>query len=333
MCIAIYSMKGNDIPCEKYLKTSFEHNDDGAGFAFNTDDNRVRIVKGLMTWDSFKDTFYEYDQKYNFKDRGVLIHFRITTHGGTCPECCHPFPVVSDIGSMHKLEYTADYACIHNGIISLTSFEAHRRDKTSDTMVFVEKYLSKIATNKNWFDNKNNYELIYDMIDSKMAVIDGRGVVHSTYGFTQDEDGNYYSNTTYKEPKVKTFVPYSSGWDYCGYSGYGYYDGDTDSWLSKWKGFRKLAKGESVYFDEGVIEDYNEEDDFDYLIDREGMIFVVFKNDLKKGYSYHRDAEALFCGRGSFINSSTYKELNFKGDLYLLRENVYMDDAVEEVEV
>ena len=48
MCIAIASPKNNPIPTYDILKTCFRNNDDGAGFAFNTDDNQVKIVKGFM---------------------------------------------------------------------------------------------------------------------------------------------------------------------------------------------------------------------------------------------------------------------------------------------
>lgn len=220
MCIAIYSPLGNQVPNEENLKRSFEHNSDGAGFAFNTDKNNVQILKGYMTWDAFWKAFQKYDRKYDFKNRGVLIHFRITTHGGTNAECCHPFPLVADEGFMKKTKVRSDYAVIHNGIIDITSRDTHKRDKMSDTMVFIEKYLSKIATNKKWFKNDTNFELIYDMIDSKMAILNGYGNIKSTQGFTKDEeDGNYYSNTSYKEARVYN---YYSGINY----GTNYYKGN-----------------------------------------------------------------------------------------------------------
>ena len=206
MCIAIYSPKNNDLPSEAYLKASFISNPDGAGFAFNTDDGRVQIVKGLMKYKDFIRTFNEYDKKYNLKKRGVLIHFRITTHGGTNPECTHPFPLTSDPETLRKTTVTAEYAVIHNGIISLTSTEAYKAVKMSDTMVFIAKYLSRLASFNNWFEEAETFPLIYDLIDSKMAILRGDGEIKSTAGFTKDEDGNYYSNMTYKEERKKTYT-------------------------------------------------------------------------------------------------------------------------------
>ena len=92
MCLAILKLKGNDVPTDDILKTCFRNNSDGAGLAFNNDYGKVQIVKGFMDFDSFITAFHEYDRKYCFKNRAVLIHFRITTHGGTSKGNCHPFP-------------------------------------------------------------------------------------------------------------------------------------------------------------------------------------------------------------------------------------------------
>lgn len=225
MCIAIYKRIGNQLPKEEYLKNCWENNPDGAGFAFNTRDGRVKIVKGLMTWESFKSTLDEYTKKEDLVNRGMLIHFRIETHGGVCPECTHPFPITSDEAYLQKPVSVCEYAVIHNGIISLTSATARTKTKMSDTMVFVQKYLSKLAKNKRWFDLKSNWELIYDMIDSKMACLNGKGEIMATYGFDEGDDHNFYSNTTYKWARTKTY-----SYDYRGlkpYDGYGgWYDDD-----------------------------------------------------------------------------------------------------------
>ena len=95
MCIAIYSLKGTDIPREDILKTCFLNNPDGAGFAFNKG-GKVHIVKGFMDYKGFISAFKKYDAEFGFKQRGVLIHFRIATHGGVNVGCCHPFPISSN---------------------------------------------------------------------------------------------------------------------------------------------------------------------------------------------------------------------------------------------
>ncbi len=310
MCIAIYSPIGTETPKESYLRTSFTNNPDGAGFAFNTDDGRVKILKGFMTWESFIETYNKYKIQYDFKNRGVLIHFRITTHGGTVPECTHPFPISSDAGTLQKLSQTSEYAVIHNGIISLTGTEAHKLNHMSDTMVYISKYLSKMATYPDWFSNPVTFELIYDMIDSKMAILRGDGTIKATYGFTEDaEDHNFYSNNTYKETRVKYVYPAVANSQH-GYPYYGGYDYDDDDYYYRgyydkaygnYKDYRdKGAKGkekdkskpttytaiELAKLEVGDIIDcgswaYTVADDEVYFVDRHGCVYMMETRDFE----------------------------------------------------
>lgn len=247
MCIAITSPIGVSIPTDDILKTCFRNNDDGAGFAFNTDNNKVQIVKGFMDFDSFIAAIHEYDKKYGFKDRGVLIHFRITTHGGTKPNNCHPFPISNNPKHLKKLKITSNYAVVHNGIIRLC---ADSKNELSDTMLFIKDYLSKLNSNKDWFHNKNNINLIEQLIGSKMAILNADGKILATSGFHKGEDGNYYSNYSYQE------------YDY-GIYRYGFFD---DGWYSDYYSYAnegqhemplmELKRGECIYYDDGTTEEY-----------------------------------------------------------------------------
>lgn len=314
MCIAIYSPKGVKPPIESFLQKAFENNPDGAGFAFNTNHGTVKIVKGMMDWESFIAKFQMYDKKFNFQDRGLLLHFRITTHGGTSPECCHPFPISSDEGILHKIEYESPYAVIHNGIISLTSYDAKTKQKMSDTMVFISKYLSRLATNRGWFDNPENFELIYDMIDSKMAILNGKGEIKSTYGFTKDEDGNYYSNTSYKEERHKNLLSYGA-YDY---SALGYYseyewadrylDSDSKPTIIP---MHRIKPGEIVIMEDG--EEISFENDFDYYVTEYDEVFMGGK--LKTNYFASDKDYPCFIGYGTVMTSS-YQNVKFRGDFY-----------------
>lgn len=327
MCIAIYSPKGTKVPCEEYLHTSFIHNDDGAGFAFNTDNRDVQIVKGLMTWNDFINTFRRYDNEYNFEKRGVLIHFRITTHGGTNKECCHPFPLTSDIASMRKPVCHSRYAVIHNGIIQLTSFEARSADKCSDTMMFISKYLSKIATNQGWFKNKTNWELIYDLADSKIAVLNGYGEIRSTAGFTQDADGNWYSNSSYKEARVTTsLTPYRWGawdddvWDdYGDYGRYDYgYNKPSNYNVKKYTYLMRLRPGEFIWT---VDDDYLEADDeWGLYVDESDAIFVQdTKYEIASDSGINQVIHPAYWGDAMGVYSGeTGLEIEFRKDAFAM---------------
>ena len=256
MCIAIAKPIGVEIPNDDILTNCFNNNPDGAGFAFNHN-NEVIIRKGYMKLKDFLDAFHKYDEKFNFKNRGVLIHTRITTHGGTNPQMCHPFPINSDEGALKKIEYCSPFAIVHNGIISLTSSEATKKKDMSDTAIFVQKYLTKIAKNKNWFNNKANIELIEELIDSKMAVLNGNGKIIMTSGFTED-NGIFYSNSSYKESRYKKVY----NWDWYDDYSYDYGYGDyltANGFVSDGKGGWIKSKDDKKVVVPKSVNDLNED--------------------------------------------------------------------------
>ena len=298
MCIAIAKPIGVDIPNDEILTNCFNNNPDGAGFAFNHN-NEVIIRKGYMKLKDFLDAFHKYDEKFGFKNRGVLIHTRITTHGGTNPQMCHPFPINSDEGALKKIEYVSPYAVIHNGIISLTSSEATKKKDMSDTAIFIQKYLTKIAKNKNWFYNTTNMELIYELIDSKMAILNGKGKIAMTSGFTED-NGIFYSNSSYKENRyTKIYSSWYDDYDDYNYS-YGYKDylianGFTSDGKGGWMktdnkkspktlndvkddrnyiGLMALQKGETLVYADGTTDEYC--DDYVFFVDDNNEVYVSF---------------------------------------------------------
>lgn len=298
MCIAIAKPIGVDIPNDDILTNCFKNNPDGAGFAFNHN-NEVVIRKGYMKLKDFLDAFHKYDKKFNFKNRGVLIHTRITTHGGTNPQMCHPFPINSDEGALKKIEYCSPFAIVHNGIISLTSSEATRKKDMSDTAIFVQKYLTKIAKNKNWFNNKANIELVEELIDSKMAVLNGNGKIIMTSGFTED-NGVFYSNSSYKENRYKKMYNWDWYDDYDYDYGYGDYlaakgfvsDGkggwikpkddikvvepkSTNDINEDYIGLMMLQKGETLVYADTTTDEYCE--DIVFFVDNENNVYVSFE--------------------------------------------------------
>lgn len=272
MCIAIFSPLGTKIPSDVFLKNSWLNNPDGGGFAFNLN-GRVRIQKGYMHFHEFVNALHEADEKYDLTKRGVLIHARIATHGGVTPECCHPFPLVGDLGMMKKLKSTCDYAVVHNGIISLTSSLANKNSGASDTMLFIDKYMSKIASNKAWFNNSTNMELIYDLADSKIAVLDGNGNIKSTPGFTKGPDGNYYSNTSYNYSSSYTY--YNTAWDDYVYDGKTYVEPNKLSYRE----FMRIKNTHKVYIEDSRQVCYGDETgkycDM-YLIDKNNNLYESY---------------------------------------------------------
>ena len=340
MCIAIAKPIGVDIPNDDILTNCFKNNPDGAGFAFNHN-NEVIIRKGYMKLKDFLDAFHKYDKKFNFKNRGVLIHTRITTHGGTNPQMCHPFPINSDEGALKKIEYCSPFAIVHNGIISLTSSEATRKKDMSDTAIFVQKYLTKIAKNKNWFNYKANIELVEELIDSKMAVLNGNGKIIMTSGFTED-NGVFYSNSSYKENRYKKVYNWDWYDDYDYDYGYGDYlaakgfvsDGkggwikpedDTKVVVPKsvndinedYIGLMMLQKGETLVYADTTTDEYCE--DIVFFVDDENNVYVSFNPDDREYFEVITPLE--YYGEG-VIYTSALQPKEFKPTHYTSIENI-----------
>lgn len=278
MCIAIAKPHGIAIPSKKILETCWKNNPDGAGFAFN-DNGKVVIHKGFMDFTSFYTDFEQCNKIYNFKNRGVLIHFRIATHGAVNGAMTHPFPIHADEGALSKPVFRSNYAVIHNGIISLTSSNAQKSQGLSDTAIFIRDYLEKIARNKKWFTNEANISLIEQLIESsKMAILRWDGQIIKTKGF-HDKDGIFYSNTSYTDEWGCRSL-YSGYYSNC----YNYDFGYDKSYGKKYHGTKFLAHEQKIplmAITEGETlqtPEYSqtmEENDCYYYIDDKGYIYTA----------------------------------------------------------
>lgn len=309
MCIAIAKKIGVELPSEAILKNCFDNNDDGAGFAFAYN-GTVYIRKGHMTFDAFMNDLRYCEKRYDLKECGMLMHFRIATHGGVCKEMTHPFPLISDTAALGKPLMACSYAIVHNGIISLTSDVAHKEHGVSDTAVFVRDYLSLIAQNRQWFKRKANIELIEKLIGSKMAILNNRGEIINTSGFVED-NGVLYSNTTYKTARVTR--------SYYGGEYYGSYGSSYSSYSSKSSKDKQYCgscgstplmrciKGDTVITDS--IEEYiNSEKNCMYYISQDGCVYYRVEENVDydgyEDYASYSDylASYEFVGMGSFID-------------------------------
>ena len=204
MCIAIVSPAGVKCPTLDTLKTCFLNNDDGAGWAYPLPNGRgVKIMKGFMTWKDFSNAWTEFGKHYDTEALPLLIHFRISTGAGVVPSMTHPFPINYDDGALQKITYVSDYAVIHNGIISCVGYN-ERPKHLSDTAVFCKEYLPlMVKMSPDWLHHDETMQLIHKMIDSKMAIMDKTGFINMTEGF-EEWEGNFYSNTTYKENRYRS---------------------------------------------------------------------------------------------------------------------------------
>lgn len=214
MCIIVYKPTGELCPSWKTLKNCFNNNPDGCGFMYAEND-AVHIHKGFMSWKKFKTAFKPLKNRV---DIPIVMHFRITTNGGTIPQNTHPFPLSENIGDLRSLDFDCEVGIAHNGIIKMTANATHE----SDTMEFIRKYAGLIVSSPTWYYNVNANRALAELIGSKMLVLskDGHGEIVGD-GWVH-ENGVWYSNSTFN---ASTWTRYLGDWGY----GYGEYERPTVS--------------------------------------------------------------------------------------------------------
>lgn len=190
MCIAIACPAGKVIE-DAILKECFKNNKDGCGFAYiNEDYTGIRRLKIKKTMD-FDIFLRQYHRAVLVNPNSpFLIHFRIATHGTVDKFNCHPFKINDDM------------VFIHNGIISGVG----KCQKKSDTQLFNDIILKELPDD--WQYNAAITALIENFIGfSKLVTLDTEGnMIIFNEGKGYWEDGVWYSNLSYKKPKV-TYYP------------------------------------------------------------------------------------------------------------------------------
>ena len=221
MCIICLKVAGMEMPSAQYISNMFGRNDDGAGFAV-ADGDCVRIRKGFMTLDEFNDAIRE---EGDLTNKSVIMHFRITTHGGTSKECCHPFPLSDDLDELRALEIRAPFAVAHNGVIP----NMDTSNGCSDTMAYIRDILYPLSKLGSVMDDENISQVMFATLNSKMAIMNPAGRIVYWGDFEVGDDGLLYSNTSFKYP-APTYKP--SVWSYSSYGSYStpYAGWDDDDW-------------------------------------------------------------------------------------------------------
>lgn len=214
MCIIAAKSAGVKFPSDEILYNMWSRNNDGAGFMF-AHDGKVNIEKGFMKYADFKARIDELKTVFDLDALPMVLHFRITTHGGTKPENCHPFPISDSVGMLSKLKLSTDIGVAHNGIIHITP-----RKGISDTMEYIASQLYPLKRmNSKFYKDKWAMQLVANAIDSKMAILNKEGNIY-TIGEFIESDGVMYSNSSYE------------GWKH--FKDYYYGTDEDESWNCGW---------------------------------------------------------------------------------------------------
>jgi predicted glutamine amidotransferase len=213
MCIIVYKPAGVSLPSDDILYNCFINNPDGAGLMFPKG-NEVVIRKGFMSYNALIEDIntVQNEMHSSLKTLEMVLHFRHATHGNICPQNCHPFPCVSNIKDLKKLNISTSIGIAHNGIIDFCTAHSYssykqKQSKISDTQVFVRDYLSKL-TDKELF-NSVIQGLIFEATNSKFAVMTAKKT--ELIGSFIKHRGVFYSNSSYEY----SFCWEESAFDFC----------------------------------------------------------------------------------------------------------------------
>lgn len=194
MCIIAIKPAGIKMPTTTTIENMWHNNSDGAGLMYATG-KTVHIEKGFMTLKSFKAALKRLEESIDVTNAPIVLHFRITTHGGTSPGNTHPFPVTEKLPLLQMKKCRAPLAVAHNGIIDI---KPSRKD-VSDTMEYIINQLAPLyQLKKDFYKEAAGKKLVYNAIKSKMVFLDSAGNIETVGDFITGDDGILYSNASYK---------------------------------------------------------------------------------------------------------------------------------------
>lgn len=288
MCIIAAKPAGVAMPSRDTIRTMWDGNRDGAGLMY-LEGGKVTIEKGFMTYKSFAKKLDQLEKRLDLTRTPVVMHFRITTHGGTKPENCHPFPITDSIGALKKLTSRTDIGVAHNGIIHIIP-----RSGISDTMEYIASQLAPLKRAlPRFYENKNAMLLVKNAIDSKMAFLTKEGKIYTVGDFVTD-NGVLYSNRSYIKSSLRyrdlgswnCYADFEDDWG--DFQGIGYDDVKCLMWLDE----SDYLKSEDGSLIEGL----------DFLIDESGKVYE---------YDYNSDAAFLVEGMTAYTEAGTPKHFDF----------------------
>lgn len=280
MCIIAISEIGHALPDAETRRIMWENNPDGAGFMYARN-GKVHIRKGFMTYDEFEDAIANLD--FDPADVQFMMHFRIGTHGGNTPQNTHPFPVTRRVKPMQELKYDCDLAFMHNGIINSVKMI---KKSISDTMEYGRQILADLYSLDNKFYKRPSLQMLIEesINNSRMVFLNGKGEIVKLGTWVEGEDGNTYSNTTYKDWRKKV---------------YDYSKWDDERW-NNWKtgGTRYTTEGYDYAEDKKYIGNSCEyEDEIVELYEIPEDCYISFNGELEEPIDeYKCDVEGnVFC--------------------------------------
>lgn len=204
MCIIAIKPKNKDIQEKKILERCFINNQDGAGYMFVDDNNKVVIKKGFMKFEEFYKTIMKDYKENKLKDKTLVMHFRIGTSGKNKIGCTHPFPITDKFDELELTRHATNIGICHNGIVQ--GFNSYA-NQYSDTELYIATVITPlIRLNLQSYKFNDVQQLILTTTNSKWAILDKNDEYYTIGQFIED-NGYYYSNETFK-PRQYAYLKY-----------------------------------------------------------------------------------------------------------------------------
>lgn len=209
MCVIAVKNSGVGFPKDDLIKDMWDSNPHGAGFMY-VKNNKVVIEKGFMKYEDLMRAIADLKKRIDIVNTPVVMHFRITTHGGTSPQNTHPFPISSDEKYLRALDLTCSVGMVHNGIIN--SVVVDKDAKMSDTMVYIQEVLTPLSMlNKQFYKNNYGKTLMENQIGwSKLAFLDKTGAIELVGDFKKGTKHNsndiLFSNLNHEMSKTNIYA-------------------------------------------------------------------------------------------------------------------------------
>lgn len=194
MCIICIKPKGQQLPSTKTRRQMWRRNPDGAGFMYCSK-GRVIIEKGFMEFEAMEARLRELSARIDITKTPLVLHYRITTHGGTCPQLTHPFPLSANPRALRTTHMRTALGIAHNGIIPIAT-----RPELSDTAEYIADVLSRLPHNFAQ-DRAARSRIEREINGSRMVFLSGDGVFTTVGNWLHGDDGCLYSNGSYIEPQ------------------------------------------------------------------------------------------------------------------------------------
>lgn len=198
MCLLTFISEGS-LPNVDHLSNGAVNNPDGFGWAIKTEHH---ILTGHgMSFDPVLENFLNARKKHGGP---ALFHSRITTHGNTSIDNCHPFRVGGDARSVLG----------HNGMLPI---DVPKGDTRSDTAIFAQQYLPNIGGVYALDEPDTFAQLEKWATGSKLVVLTADPFANRDWYILNeksghwDTDGVWWSNSSY-QTVYRSYGSYGSGW-------------------------------------------------------------------------------------------------------------------------